>query len=310
MGFKRLDQVARPPRQWALVGYPGSGKSTFAAQMAAPLLIVDADHRFVEVSRQAVGEVLTLSEIAADHVDPERITQQLRANMPGSGVATIVVDSLTAIISPLITEAVLANDAGLNRNKIAAYKPKAMTMRLLQDALTGWGCDVLWIYHLRGGMDAKAQAHESTSISVVELARLRRSLNAQLRLVVDGDRRGVVVDWARSGRSGITLWDDSGSWRGMPERLETAMYGGELPPGGDPTSFASVADAIAWGFEQGCFRDAVHTQNAYNELKRLKSPRSAAEMWRLWLAEVNARRAATLAAEYATGNEKVSHAEV
>ena len=293
MTFKRLDQAARPVRQWALVGYPGSGKSTFATQLAAPLLLVDADHRFVEVAPLAGAGVFTLSEIAADHVDPERITQLLRASMPGSGVATIVVDSLTAIISPLITEAVLTNDAGLNKNRIAAYKPKAMTMRLLQDALTGWGCDVLWIYHLRGGMDAKAQPKESTSISTVELARLRRSLNAQLRLVVEGERRGVVVDWARSGRSGITLWDDTGCWRGMPERLEEAMYGGEpLLAATEPAKFASAADAIAWGFEAGCFRDAVHAQNAYNELKRTRTPTSAGEMWRLWIDEVHARQTA------------------
>jgi hypothetical protein len=290
MAFKRLDQAARPVRQWALVGYPGSGKSTFAAQMAGPLLLIDADHRFVEVARLAAGGVLTLSEIAADHVDPERVTQLLRANMAGAGVATIVVDSLTAIISPLVTEAVIANDAGLNKNRIAAYKPKAMALRLLQDAITGWGADTLWIYHLRGGMDAKAQARETTSISVVELARLRRSLNAQLRLMVDGDRRGVVVDWARSGRSGITLWDDTGCWRGMPERLEAAMYDGYTPAEQDaPTSFASAADAIAWGYEQGCFRDAVHTQNAYNECKRTKTPATAAEMWRLWIEEVHNR---------------------
>jgi hypothetical protein len=289
--FKRLDQAARPPRQWALVGYPGSGKSTFAAQMAKPLLLIDADHRFVEVARHAAGgEVFTLSEIPADHVDAERITQLLRANMPGAGVATIVVDSLTAIISPLITEAVLANDAGLNKNKIAAYKPKAMTMRLLQDALTGWGVDVLWIYHLRGGMDAKAVARETTSISVVELARLRRSLNAQLRLVVEGERRGVAVDWARRGRCGLTLWDETDCWRGMPERLEKAMYDGYQATEQDtPTSFSSAADAIAWGFEQGCFKDAVHASNAYNEVKRLKQPPSAAAMWRLWLEEVHSR---------------------
>ena len=42
MGFKKIDTTARPPRHWALVGHPGSGKSTFAAVMDAPLLVVDA----------------------------------------------------------------------------------------------------------------------------------------------------------------------------------------------------------------------------------------------------------------------------
>lgn len=301
MPFRRLDQAARPTRQWAMVGYPGSGKSTFAAQLAAPLLLVDADHRFIEVSRHAAGEVFTLSDDPADHVDPERISALLRANMPGSGVRSIVVDSLTAIISPLITAAVLANDAGVNRNKIAAFKPKAMTLRLLQDAITGWGVDVLWIYHLRSGRDGQANERESTSISVVELARLRRSLNAALRVVVEGGRRGIAVDWARSGRSGVTLWDESGCWRGMPERLETAMYDGYTPSASPPSSFTSAGDAIAWGFEQGCFRDAVHAKNAYEELKGDRRPATAAEMWQLWVAEVLRR-----AAEAAPGEQMVA----
>ena len=48
-----------------------------------------------------------------------------------------MVDSLTAIITPLITAAILNNDAGRNKNKVASFKPKALAMRLLQDAITG-----------------------------------------------------------------------------------------------------------------------------------------------------------------------------
>jgi len=32
--FKKMVKSTYPPRLWALVGYPGSGKSTFATQMA------------------------------------------------------------------------------------------------------------------------------------------------------------------------------------------------------------------------------------------------------------------------------------
>lgn len=46
-------------------------------------------------------------------------------------------------------------------------------MRLLQDTVTGWGVDTLWIYHLRSGLDGQARQVESTTISVVELARCR-----------------------------------------------------------------------------------------------------------------------------------------
>jgi hypothetical protein len=47
--------------------------------------------------------------------------------------------------------------------------------------------------------------------------------------------------------------------------------------------------AIAWGFEQGCFRDAVHAANAYAECKRENNPKSPQAMWDAWLANVAER---------------------
>ena len=298
MPFKKLDaQTARPPRQWAIVGYPGSGKSTFAAQMAGPILVIDSDHRFAEVAGLAAGEVYELSENPADHVDARRIAELLRANMTGAGIRTVVIDSLTAIIAPLTTAAVMANDAGENRNRIAAFKDKALALRMLQDSITGWGVDTLWIDHHRDARDAQAREVKGTTISAVELARLRRSLNLQLSIVQDGGRRGIRVEWARRGRSGITLWDESETWRGMPERIEAEVYGGLTQADQDkierstPAGFAGPEDAIAWGFDRGCFRDAMHAKNAYEELKRTAQPHSAAEMWEMWIAEVNRRAA-------------------
>lgn len=294
MPFQKM-QTKLPPRQWAIVGHPGSGKSTFAAQMQSPMVVIDADHRFAEVMRHVAGDVFSLSDNASDNVDAERIAALLRQNMAGSGVCTIVIDSLTAIIAPLVTAAVLDNDAGRNKNRAAAFKPKALAMRLLQDAITGYGVDTLWVYHLRSGMNGQAQAIETTSISTVELARLRRSLNMQLRVVEQAGKRGVVVDWARCGRSGQTLWDDTGCWKGMPERIEQAAYGGltvkdmERIADSTPTAFVSAQAAIAWGFEQGAFNDAVHAQNAYDKLKGEKSPKTASEMWTFWIAEVRER---------------------
>jgi energy-coupling factor transporter ATP-binding protein EcfA2 len=229
MAFKKMDKTAFPPRQWALVGHPGSGKSTFAAQMRGPLLVVDADHRFTEVAGKTTEEVYELSENPADHINAERIAILLRENMADSGVRTVIVDSLTSILSPLVVEAILDNEAGRNKNRVSAFKDKALAMRLLQDTITGWGCDVLWIYHLRAGLDSQAVQRETTSISAVELARLRRSLNMQLRIVQEGDQRGIHVEWARRGRSGITLWDESDHWKNMPEKLEQAVYGGLTP---------------------------------------------------------------------------------
>jgi hypothetical protein len=295
MAFKKMDKTAFPPRQWALVGHPGSGKSTFAAQLRSPLLVVDADHRFTEVAGRAAGEVYELSENPADHINAERIASLLRENMAESQVRTVIVDSLTSILSPLVVEAILDNEAGRNKNRVSAFKDKALAMRLLQDTITGWGCDVLWIYHLRTGLDSQAVQRETTSISAVELARLRRSLNLQLRMVQEGNRRGIYVEWARRGRSGITLWDDTDHWQNMPEKIEQAVYGGLTPEQMNemekqkPMTFSGPQEAIAWGYEQGCFNDAVHAQNAYDELKREKQPKSAQEMWAFWVAAVERR---------------------
>jgi hypothetical protein len=263
--------------------------------MCDPLLVVDADHRFTEVAGKAAGEVYELSDNPADHINAERIAALLRENMADSGVRTVIVDSLTSILSPLVVEAILDNEAGRNKNRVSAFKDKALAMRLLQDTITGWGCDVLWIYHLRSGLDSQAVQRETTSISAVELARLRRSLNMQLRVVQEGNRRGIHVEWARRGRSGITLWDESNHWQNMPAKIEQAVYGGLTPEQMSalekqkPMNFSGPQEAIAWGYEQGCFNDAVHAQNAYDELKREKQPKSAQEMWAFWVTNVERR---------------------
>lgn len=292
MAFRKLVPTKYPPRHWAIVGAPSSGKSTFAAQMIGPMLVIDSDHRFQEVARLAAGDIFTLADAGND---AELIARDINENMAGSGVNTVIIDSLTAIITPLVTQAILDNDAGLNKNKVSAFKTKALAMRLLQDTVTAWGTDTLWIYHTRQGLDGQAREVESTTISAVDLARLRRSLNMTLRVIAHGDKRGIVVDWARRGRSGITLWDDTGAWRGMPARIEAAVYDGlshadqDKLEQGIPTSFSGPNAAIAWGFEMGAFRDAVHAANAYEKVKNDHQPTTAAEMWQLWIADVIAR---------------------
>lgn len=303
MAFNKIDKSAAlfPPRQWALVGRPNSGKSTFAAQMAGPLLVIDSDHRFQEVARLAAGDVYEVSDNPADHVDAERIAALLKENMASSDIKTVIIDSLTSILTPLVVEAILDNDAGRNKNRVASFKNKALAMRLLQDSTTNTGCHTLWIYHLRSGLDGQAREVESTTISAVELARLRRSLNMQLRIVEEGERRGIRVDWARCGRAGVVLWDESGAWADMPARIERAVYGGLSAADMDrlehraPTQFCGPEDAIAWGVGQGCFRDAVHAKNAYDKCKRAAQPATAQAMWHAWVADVQQRvQAATV----------------
>ena len=295
MGFKKMIKEKYPPRMWSLVGYPGSGKSTFASQLFGPMVVIDADHRFQEVLNLSNNEVFELSDSPADNVDPDRINTLLMKNMPGSGTKTIVVDSLTAIITPLVIQAMIDNEKGRQRNLSAAFKTKALAMRQLQDAVTRWGCDVLWIYHLQDARDAKANEITRATISPTEQARLTRSINAQLEMVADPknpDRRGIKVSWARRGRAGMTLWDDSGFWDGMPAKVEAAMYDGltvadqDLIESKDPETFNSPEHAQAWGVERGAFPDVEASRKAYREVKKTFEPKSAREMAQVWVDHV------------------------
>lgn len=284
-----------PPRLWALVGYPVSGKSTFATQMRSPILVIDADHRFAEVLALAQGEVYELSDQAADNVDADRIAQLLAGGMPGTDVKTIVIGSLTAIITPPVVQAMVDKEAGRAGNLAAAFRTKALAMRQLQDAVTRWGTDALWIYHLQDARDEKAKAVVKATVSATERARRVRSIYLQVELVEEGSRRSVKVVWARRDRSGLTLWDDTGTWTGMPERVEREVYGGLSEADQDrieaetPTVFASPDLAIAWGFELGAFQALPHARNAYDKLKRGKQPKDAQEVARLWVSDVQRR---------------------
>ena len=99
------------------------------------------------------------------------------------------------------------------------------------------------------------------------------------------------------GRADLTLWDDTGIWKGMPEKIEQAIYGGLTETEqlkieqATPTSFPNVETAIAWGFDQGVFQVINHARNAYDVVKRECQPKTAAEMWELWIADVLARKA-------------------
>jgi ABC-type dipeptide/oligopeptide/nickel transport system ATPase subunit len=294
MPIRKLEANKYAPRHWAIYGPPGAGKSTLAAQMAGPLAWIDADGRAQEIVKIANGEVYALDTYNGD---VRLIVADMRASLPATNIQTLVIDSLTALISPLVTAAMMEIDAGLHKNKVSAFKDKALAMRAIADAAIAGAPDVAFIYHTRQGLDGQARAVTSTSISTVELARLRRSLNMVLRVDATHNHRSVTIEWARCGRSGLTLDDTTGTWRGMPERIEMAAYDGldeaerAAIEHATPTSFSGPDAAISWGYEQGCFRDAVHAQNAYAELRRDQQPKTAAMMWVLWIEEVQTRLA-------------------
>lgn len=290
MSFEVMEAAKYPRRLWAAYGPAAVGKSRFAAQMRTPALIVDADGRFTEQLDFAAGTIYRMGKDHSLNVDPDAIARKLREELPGSGVLTVVIDSLTAILRPIINEALADIEAGRAKNKVAAFKDKALAMSLLQDAVSVSGADTLWIWHTHESRDAGAKLVEKASIPEVELVRLRRSLNVILRMDVEEDgRRSIKVDWARNGNSGIKLYDDTGSWIGMPEKLEEAIYSDGIKPETAPPIFSGPEEAIAWAFEQGCFRDAVHAKNAYEECKRVKAPKTAAAMAVVWKAEVDSR---------------------
>jgi len=294
MPFQKLQATTYPPRLWGLVGYPGSGKSTFATALRAPLLAIDADHRFTEVAALA-PEVYALSETPADNANADRIAAILAKQMPGTKIGTIVVDSLTAIITPLVVQALVDKDEGRVKNLAAALRGKALAMRQLQDAVTRWGTDALWIYHLNDARDAQGNELTRATVSATELVRLTRSINMQLEITQADGKRGVKVVWARRGRSGVTLWDETGNWRGMPERIEQAVYDGLSQAEQDkiahsaPDVFASPELAIAWAVEQGAFDEVAHARNAYEKIKRDGKPNDARAMATLWVADVKRR---------------------
>lgn len=298
MGFKKMVRSKYPPRMWSLVGYPGSGKSTFASQLKGPMVVVDADHRFQEVLHVAKDEVFQLSDEAAHNVDPSAINAQLGKNMPGSGVKTIVVDSLTAIITPLVVQAMVDKERGVENNLMSAFRTKALAMRQLQDAVSRWGCDVLWIYHLQDSRDAKSREVTRATVSDTELARLTRSINAQLEIVQDRDRRGIKIVWARRGRAypeAPVIWDETGRWENMPERVEEAMYSGlsaeeqDLLERSNQQVFPNPETAINWGVEQGAFQSYAFAKTSYDRVKTDRRPTNAHEMAEAWIEHVQAR---------------------
>ena len=316
MAFKKLaDTQIRPARRWALVGFPGDGKSSFAAQMQTPILPIDVDGRFREVEHLANGTVFALSEKREENNDVQAIDRLLDENMPDSGVRTIVVDSVTPLFQRITRRHQVAeHEGGVRGNKSAVHREKADVMALLGAAVTSYGTDTLFIWHLNG-TNFNGQEKTTQSVSETERERLRKFLNAELHVVVDKNgRRGIQVAWARSGHgTGQTIYDtqenfDAGSfWKGMPERLEALIYPAVVKgpaalaatAADNARTFANSEEAIAWGMTQ-LNAPLVEVAAIYSEVKTAAKPKSSRAMWAAWLAEIEKRQTAMPAAANST----------
>ena len=214
-----------PRRLWGVFGFPESGKTTFLTQMRGPLFVVDSDFRFDEKLHLMTGKDAYWNELPAENNDPLAIVRALRRDLGTVNIGTIGVDSLTAIIQPYVTEAMLANSAGENKNKAAAFTAKAIAMRALQDGITRFGTDVCWIWHVQHGRDNRAQEVVTPTIPAEELSRLKRSINMLIHLGHDQKGRYATVEWVHEhGKVNIKLYDEAGNWAGMPEQIEKDVY--------------------------------------------------------------------------------------
>ncbi len=320
MPFPKMTAKQYPPRMWCLYGAPDTGKSTFVAAMQTPLLVIDADERFEEVLHRFPNlQVYAVSDQPQDHTDPNKIALLLDLHMPTSDAKTIVIDSVTSIIAPRVSKAILEADRARELKKhgqtaegsnlMAGFKDKALAMRQLQDAVSKWGRAVVYVYHIYEARDASSNKVVRASLPETERARLVRSINMQVQLLKERGRYGAQVTWARYGRSGAVLWDEKGNWEGMPERIEQAVYGGlseddqKRIASQPPEAFPNAATAIAWGFETGAFNALEHSRNAYNKLKETLKPGTAKEMRDAWVGEIQ-RRLKELAQAKPTGENE------
>ena len=67
------------------------------------------------------------------------------------------------------------------------------------------------------------------------------------------------------------MWDESGTWAGMPERIEEYMYDGlsqEEKQTIASGTFNTTEGAIAFGMESGKYKDEQHAQNDYKKFKK------------------------------------------
>ena len=166
---------------------------------------------------------------------------------------------------------------------------KAMLMRRLTSAVCKWGTDTLFVYHHYDG-NVRGKETVNSTVSGVEQARLQRALNLELETVYDDshNRYGIKVLWSRNGRQFPQvpiLWDDTGTWEGMPEEIEKAVYDNVKRV--SALMFKSAQDAITWAVDEGYYHGKSESSAAYESVKSEAAPKSARAMWDAWIAHCN-----------------------
>lgn len=218
----KLLKPAYPVRQWALIGRRGAGKTAFIGAMRQPILMIDADRHAQDLANRG-AQVCLLSDNPQDMSDPLRVHDLLKTEGSG-GCRTVAFDSLTQITDSLVASAMEANRRGINKNKAAAFTPKADALRLISSGMTACGIDAVYVWHVEDARDKDGNVIVRPTLSQTERERLQKVLTAIIEIGENVNGRYAKVLWSRSGPKSAVFHDESGFWAGVPDRIEQYLY--------------------------------------------------------------------------------------
>lgn len=195
-----------------LIGRAGEGKSTYITQMSPEYLIMDFDRRWPEMKGAAGKSHIYTGTVL-------EVIEQIKADRPRlTKIGTIAVDSGSSVLDPLQATGRLKNEAGIVKNLNDVHKLKADTMRAIRGIMQPFNANTVWIFHIEdSGMSGKIS--QRTTISKLEVDRLKHNLN--MILVMDHDNKGrfVKVEWSRWPDSIGHIIRDTNMWEGVPQRV-------------------------------------------------------------------------------------------
>jgi hypothetical protein len=227
--------MSRIPRHWLLIAERNAGKSVFASQLSPEYLVCDLDGRWSE-QKEVAGQSHVIAE--SDPLKMVAKMEALRVKLQGK-VGTVIYDSGTAVMDLLQSKGRLMEaDAREQKQKFNlndVHRLKADTMRVMRLAALKWHCDVCWIFHVEDSMES-GNRKKRTTISTMEMERMKANLNAVLTIVRDEktQRRGIRIEWSRYNENiaaGQVVWDAEGRWLNVPERLDVFLQNFMGPEG-------------------------------------------------------------------------------